>query len=59
MAPGPEPAVEAAREAAAAERAGAQLFLVPDNDVDEAPAAEVPVRGVQNLQQALDMLTAA
>ena len=47
------------QKAEAAEQAGAQLFLVPDGEVEEVPAADVPVRGVQSLEEALRALTAA
>ena len=47
------------QKAEAAEGAGAELFLVPGGEVEEAPRAEIPVRGVQSLEQALRALTAA
>ncbi|HVL05825.1 MAG TPA: CBS domain-containing protein [Acidimicrobiales bacterium] len=47
------------QKAEAAEDAGAELFLVPGGEVEEAPRADVPVRGVQSLEEALRALTAA
>ncbi len=47
------------QKAEAAEQAGAQLFLVPGGEVEEAPDADVPVRGVESLEHALRVLTAA
>lgn len=47
------------QKAEAAENAGAQLFLVPGGEVDEASRTDVPVRGVQSLEEALSALTAA
>ena len=47
------------QKAEAAEKAGAELILVPGGEVEEAPRADVPVRGVQSLEQALRALTAA
>ena len=42
-----------ASEAEAAEKAGAQLLVVPRGEVEEAPDANVPVLGVETLEQAL------
>lgn len=47
------------QKAEAAEEAGAELFLVPGGEVEEAPAADIPVQGVENLDQALRVLSAA
>ena len=47
------------QKAEAAEQAGAELFLVPGDEVQEAPGADIPVRGVQSLEQALRTLIAA
>lgn len=47
------------QKAVAAEDAGAQLFLVPGDEVDEADDAGVRVQGVESLGQALETLSAA
>ncbi len=47
------------QKAVAADEAGADLFLVPAEEVDEAEAAETPVHGVETLHQALEALSAA
>ena len=54
---GPVGGVE--QKAQAAEKAGAELFLVPGGEVEEAPTADVPVQGVESLEEALRALTAA
>jgi hypothetical protein len=41
------------QKAEAAEKAGAQLLVAPRGEVEEAPDANVPVRGVETLEQAL------
>ncbi len=53
---GPVGGVE--QKAVAAEEAGAQRFLVPAGEVDEASDAEVPVQGVEDLREALSVLVA-
>ena len=54
---GPVGGVE--QKAVAADAAGADLFLVPAEEVDEAEGADVPVHGVDTLRQALEALSAA
>lgn len=54
---GPVGGVE--QKAVAAEDAGAQLFLVPEGEVDQATGADLPVHGVPTLSQALEVLSAA
>ena len=54
---GPVGGVE--QKAVAAEDAGAQLFLVPQGEVDEASDAGLWVKGVKTLGQALETLSAA
>jgi PDZ domain-containing secreted protein/Zn-dependent protease/predicted transcriptional regulator len=54
---GPVGGVE--QKAVAAEGAGAELFLVPANEVDAARDAEASVHGVETLREALDVLSAA
>ena len=48
-----------AQQAMAAERDGAELFLVPSAEVDQARDADLRVRGVGRLKQALDLLSTA
>ncbi len=43
-------------KAVAAERAGAKLFLVPNDEVDEARGSGLDVRGVSTLQEAIRLL---
>jgi Lon-like protease len=45
------------QKAIAAERAGARLFLVPREEVDEARGADLAVQGVDRLEQALRLLS--
>lgn len=47
-----------AQKARAAERAGAELFLVPVSEVDEARGVDVRVQGVASLHRARALLTA-
>ena len=54
---GPVGGVE--QKAQAAEKTGAELFLVPGGEIEEASDADVPVRGVESLEEALRALTAA
>ena len=53
---GPGGGVE--QKALAAEDAGAELFLVPADEVDAARDADAPVHGVETLRQALEALAA-
>ena len=53
---GPVGGVE--QKAVAADEAGATLFLVPVEEVDEAEGADVAVQGVDTLRQALQALSA-
>lgn len=39
--------------------AGADLVLVPVDEIDEAEGADVPVHGIDTLRQALQALSAA
>jgi Lon-like protease len=48
-----------AQKAVAADDAGAQLFLVPADEVDAADAADIRVHGVDTLRQALAALSTA
>ena len=54
---GPVGGVE--QKAVAAESAGAELFLVPEDEVEAAREAEAPVHGVGTLREALEVLSAA
>ena len=54
---GPVGGVE--QKAVAAEDAGAQLFLVPAGEVEEAEDSDARVQGVETLGQALEALSAA
>jgi Lon-like protease len=47
------------QKAIAAERAGAQLFLVPREEVDQARGVDLTVQGVDRLEEALRLLSPA
>ncbi len=51
---GPVGGVE--EKAIAAEIAGADLFLVPEEEVDQARGAGIPVQGIQTLMEAIEQL---
>jgi len=51
---GPVGGVE--EKAVAAERAGADLFLVPEEEVEQARGSGLPVQGIANLMEAIDFL---
>ncbi|MGH2759450.1 MAG: S16 family serine protease, partial [Actinomycetota bacterium] len=51
---GPVGGVE--EKSVAAEEAGADLFLVPEEEVEQTRGSGVPVRGIETLMEAIDLL---